>query len=178
MRTISFCTAGPGSSTMGTTSGFGGDIEKALKSIMVPILYMPSATDLYFPLTDARYEAGFIKRVTFKPIPLLWGNGRPWNRSCGCTISEHRDQHFGGHALTTSGPAIKSSVRVSSTEQTPHSAFVQELTEFAVQRRRSCCARGSVPLNNVALPVIPDTLLPAKARHAVAEPRREVFGGE
>lgn len=59
---------------VGTTSGFDGDVEKALNSIRVPILYMPSATDLYFPLTDARYEAGFIKGVTFRPIPSLWGH--------------------------------------------------------------------------------------------------------
>src|SRR5689334_22527706 len=38
---------------VGKTSGFDGDVEKALKSIVVPILYMPSATDLYFPVTDA-----------------------------------------------------------------------------------------------------------------------------
>ena len=38
---------------VGTTPGFGGDVEKALRSIKVPFLYMPSETDLYFPLTDA-----------------------------------------------------------------------------------------------------------------------------
>lgn len=59
---------------VGTTAGFDGDIERALKSIRVPILYMPSETDLYFPVTDARYEAGFIKGVIFKPIPSLWGH--------------------------------------------------------------------------------------------------------
>ena len=39
-----------------------------------PVLYMPSETDLYFPLTDARYEAKFIPRVTLTPIPSLWGH--------------------------------------------------------------------------------------------------------
>lgn len=34
---------------------------------------MPSQTDLYFPLEDARYEATFIPHVTFLPIPSLWG---------------------------------------------------------------------------------------------------------
>ncbi len=53
---------------------FGGDIEKALASIRVPVLYMPSATDLYFPLEDARYEARFIPGVTLLPIPSLWGH--------------------------------------------------------------------------------------------------------
>ena len=38
---------------VGTTSGFGGDVERALRSIRVPVLYMPSETDLYFPIGDA-----------------------------------------------------------------------------------------------------------------------------
>ena len=38
------------------------------------LLYMPSETDLYFPVTDAKYEAGFIPKVTFAPIPSLWGH--------------------------------------------------------------------------------------------------------
>ena len=59
---------------VGGTSGFGGDVEKALKSIKVPLLYMPSETDLYFPLGDAKYEAQFIPRVTLRPIPSLWGH--------------------------------------------------------------------------------------------------------
>lgn len=59
---------------VGTTAGFGGDVEKALRSIKVPFLYMPSETDLYFPLTDARYEAAFIPGVMLKPIPSLWGH--------------------------------------------------------------------------------------------------------
>ena len=51
-----------------------GSVEVALKSIKVPVLYMPSETDLYFPLTDARYEAAFIHGVELKPIPSLWGH--------------------------------------------------------------------------------------------------------
>ena len=35
---------------------------------------MPSETDLYFPLTDAKYEAQFIPKVKFVPIPSLWGH--------------------------------------------------------------------------------------------------------
>ena len=62
------------SNNVGATLGFGGDVEKALRSIKVPILYMPSATDMYFPLTDARYEAAFIPGVVLKPIPSLWGH--------------------------------------------------------------------------------------------------------
>jgi homoserine O-acetyltransferase len=49
-------------------------VEKALRSIKVPFLYMPSETDLYFPLTDARYEAQFIANVSLVPIPSLWGH--------------------------------------------------------------------------------------------------------
>jgi homoserine O-acetyltransferase len=39
---------------VGTTPGFSGDTERALRSIKAPLLYMPSETDLYFPLGDAR----------------------------------------------------------------------------------------------------------------------------
>ena len=59
---------------VGGTPGFGGDVEKALRSIRVPLLYMPSETDLYFPMTDARFEAQFIPKVQFDPIPSLWGH--------------------------------------------------------------------------------------------------------
>jgi homoserine O-acetyltransferase/O-succinyltransferase len=59
---------------VGTTPGFGGDVEKALRSIKVPFLYMPSETDLYFPVGDAKYEAGFMPTATLKPIPSLWGH--------------------------------------------------------------------------------------------------------
>jgi len=59
---------------VGTTPGFNGDAEAALRSIKVPVLYMPSATDLYFPVEDARYEAAFIRHCTLLPIPSLWGH--------------------------------------------------------------------------------------------------------
>ena len=59
---------------VGRTPGFGGDVERALRSIKVPLLYMPSETDLYFPIGDARYEAAFIRTVKWKPIPSLWGH--------------------------------------------------------------------------------------------------------
>lgn len=59
---------------VGQTKGFNGNVETALHSIKVPFLYMPSATDLYFPIGDASYEAGFIPKVNFKPIPSLWGH--------------------------------------------------------------------------------------------------------
>jgi homoserine O-acetyltransferase len=59
---------------VGNTPPFHGDVEAALRSIKVPVLYMPSATDLYFPVTDARYEAQFIPHCTLLPIPSLWGH--------------------------------------------------------------------------------------------------------
>jgi homoserine O-acetyltransferase len=61
---------------IGTTPSttFGGNVELALRSIKVPLLYMPSETDIYFPLGDARYEAAFIPGVTLTPIPSLWGH--------------------------------------------------------------------------------------------------------
>jgi homoserine O-acetyltransferase len=59
---------------VGRTPGFAGSTEKALRSIVAPVLYLPSETDLYFPLGDARQEAGWIRNVTFAPIPSLWGH--------------------------------------------------------------------------------------------------------
>jgi homoserine O-acetyltransferase len=59
---------------VGTTPGFNGDTEHALRTIKVPFLYMPSETDLYFPVGDARYEASFMPNVLLVPIPSLWGH--------------------------------------------------------------------------------------------------------
>ena len=59
---------------VGGTPGFDGSVERALGSIKVPLLYMPSETDLYFPIGDARYEAPFIPKATLMPIPSLWGH--------------------------------------------------------------------------------------------------------
>jgi homoserine O-acetyltransferase len=59
---------------VGDTPGFDGNLERALESIKVPVLYMPGETDLYFPIGDARYESQFIKLVQLTPIPSLWGH--------------------------------------------------------------------------------------------------------
>ena len=59
---------------IGATPGVGGDLEKALAAIRARVLYMPCETDLYFPIGDAKYESQFIKRVSFVPIPSLWGH--------------------------------------------------------------------------------------------------------
>lgn len=62
------------SNDVGATPGFHGDVEKALHSIKAQVLYMPSATDLYFPVTDAQYEAPLIPHCTLLPIPSLYGH--------------------------------------------------------------------------------------------------------
>jgi len=59
---------------VGDTPGFDGDHERALASIRARVLYMPSETDLYFPIGDAEYERQFLRDVTFAPIPSLWGH--------------------------------------------------------------------------------------------------------
>jgi homoserine O-acetyltransferase/O-succinyltransferase len=59
---------------VGATPPFHGDVEAALRSIKAPVLYMPSETDLYFPVTDARYESAFIPHCTLDVIPSLWGH--------------------------------------------------------------------------------------------------------
>lgn len=76
---------------VGNTAGFKGDTEKALRSIQVPLLYMPSETDLYFPLEDAKYEAQFIPKVVLKPIPSLWGHtaGAASNPADGKFLNEN-----------------------------------------------------------------------------------------
>jgi homoserine O-acetyltransferase len=59
---------------VGDTPGFGGDVERALASIRARVLYMPGATDMYFPVTDAEYERQFIRSVDYRPIPSLLGH--------------------------------------------------------------------------------------------------------
>lgn len=74
-----------------TTTGYGGNIERTLGSIQVPLLYMPSETDLYFPVGDARYEAAFIPHVSLVPIPSLWGHtaGAASNPADALFLNEH-----------------------------------------------------------------------------------------
>jgi homoserine O-acetyltransferase len=62
------------SNDVGKTATFSGDVEAAFRSIKMPVLYMPSATDLYFPVEDAQYEAAFIPDCTLRQIPSLWGH--------------------------------------------------------------------------------------------------------
>src|ERR1700727_283345 len=67
------------------------DVETALRSIKVPVLYMPSETDLYFPITDARYEAAFIPHCALVPIHSLWGHpaGAGISPADGKFLNEH-----------------------------------------------------------------------------------------
>jgi homoserine O-acetyltransferase len=59
---------------VGDSPGFGGDVERALASIQARVVYLPGATDMYFPITDAEYERQFIPNVDFRPIPSVWGH--------------------------------------------------------------------------------------------------------
>ena len=54
---------------------------------------MPSATDLYFPVDDARYEADFIPHVRLLPIPSLWG--RTAGAASNPTDSKFLNDHIG-----------------------------------------------------------------------------------
>ena len=77
---------------VGATKGFDGSVEKALGAITVPVLYMPSETDLYFPLSDARYESRFIRQVTLTPIPSLWGH--PAGAGADSSDAKFLNQHI------------------------------------------------------------------------------------
>jgi len=62
---------------VGETPGFDGDVEKALASIRARVIYMPTTTDMYFPITDAEYERQFIPNVDFRPILSILGHNAP-----------------------------------------------------------------------------------------------------
>jgi homoserine O-acetyltransferase len=83
---------------VGDTSGFGGDFEKALRSIKAKVLFMPSETDLYFPVVDSENEARIIPGAKVVPIPSIWGHGAGGGRGPGDaeflnrTIADFLDQ--------------------------------------------------------------------------------------
>jgi len=83
---------------VGTTPGYGEDVERALRSIKVPLLYMPSETDLYFPVGDARIEAPFIPKCKLMPIPSLWGHtaGAASNTTDAKFLNENISRFFSG----------------------------------------------------------------------------------
>jgi homoserine O-acetyltransferase/O-succinyltransferase len=82
---------------VGNTAPFHGDVEAALRSIKARVLYMPSQTDLYFPVTDARYEAAFIPHCELLPIPSLWGHpaGAGASPADGKFLNEHIARFLG-----------------------------------------------------------------------------------
>lgn len=55
-------------------SAFNGNIIKALQSIQCKVLYMPSSSDLYFPIAEAKYESRFIKNVRLTVMQSDWGH--------------------------------------------------------------------------------------------------------
>jgi homoserine O-acetyltransferase len=59
---------------VGGSPGFDGDTTRALRSIKMPVMYMPSETDLYFTMASAKAEADLIPHGSFKPIPSLLGH--------------------------------------------------------------------------------------------------------
>ncbi len=87
------------SNDVGSTPSFNGDAEAALRSIKVPVLYMPSATDMYFPVEDARTEAQFIKQCVLLPIPSLWGHpaGAGASPADGVFLNEHIASFMAAH---------------------------------------------------------------------------------
>lgn len=62
------------SNNVGDTPGFGGDHEKALRSIKARFLVMPCQTDLYFPPQYAEREVPMIPNARLVPIPSIWGH--------------------------------------------------------------------------------------------------------
>jgi homoserine O-acetyltransferase len=79
---------------VGRTAPFHGDVETALRSIKAQVLYMPSQTDLYFPPTDARYEAAFIGHCALVPIPPLWGH--PAGAGASAADAKFLNEHIAG----------------------------------------------------------------------------------
>ncbi len=59
---------------IGATPGFNGDAAKALASIQAEVLYMPSATDMYFHIDALTAEAEVIPKARLAVIPTLWGH--------------------------------------------------------------------------------------------------------
>ena len=62
---------------------------------------MPSETDLYFPLGDARYEAALMAHCELAPIPSLWGHpaGAGASPQDAQFLNEHIARFLGGPLL-------------------------------------------------------------------------------
>ena len=82
---------------VGTTPGFNGDVQRALRSITVPVLYMPSETDLYFPL-ERREVRGAVHpaRLVRADSVALGAPGRRRRQSGGSRLSQRQHRPFHG----------------------------------------------------------------------------------
>ena len=80
---------------VGDTPGFGGDHERALRSIKAQVLYMPCETDLYFPIGDARYESRVSPARHAPPDPVVVGAlGRRRRQSGRQRLHQRRDSRL------------------------------------------------------------------------------------
>jgi homoserine O-acetyltransferase len=59
---------------LGTTPGFGSNLERALGAIKAKATVMAGQTDLYFTVEDIEAEAARIPGARFRVIPSLWGH--------------------------------------------------------------------------------------------------------
>jgi homoserine O-acetyltransferase len=69
--------------SVGDTPGFDSGFEKALRSIKARVLFLPSETDLYFPVADSENEARLIPGAEVVVIPSIWGHGAGAGRGPG-----------------------------------------------------------------------------------------------
>ncbi|KAL3690302.1 hypothetical protein R1sor_016611 [Riccia sorocarpa] len=63
-----------GNSNVGLTSGFDGNLEKALASIKAKAVVVSAERDLHFPPQDEAYEVKFIPNAELRVIPGVWGH--------------------------------------------------------------------------------------------------------
>ncbi|KAL2610470.1 hypothetical protein R1flu_029043 [Riccia fluitans] len=59
---------------VGLTSGFDGNLEKALASIKAKAIVVSAERDLYFPPQDEAYEVKFMPNAELRVIPGVWGH--------------------------------------------------------------------------------------------------------
>jgi homoserine O-acetyltransferase len=61
-------------------ANFGGDLQRALKSIRAKVLLMPGDHDLYFRVEDNRRELPHLACAVLQPISSIWGHraGNPF----------------------------------------------------------------------------------------------------
>lgn len=72
------------------TPGFDGNLARALGSIRAQVLYMPSTTDLYFPMAEILAESKLIPNVRVMPIRSVWGHAA----GTGCQWCSVEDARF------------------------------------------------------------------------------------